>query len=146
MHRILNRWQFCRIALLMAMALPLAHAQTTPAPAAPPPAAQAPSATFSKEQLEQLTAPIALYPDSLLSQILMAATYPADVADAAKWAKANKEMKGDAAVKAVQSQPWDPSVQSLAAFPQVLEMMGGKPDWVQQLGDAEHRAPATAEQ
>ena len=45
-------------------------------------------------------------------------------------------MKGDAAVKAVQSQPWDPSVQSLAAFPQVLEMMGGKPDWVQQLGDA----------
>ena len=92
--------------------------------------------TFTKEQLDQMLAPIALYPDSLLSQILMAATYPADVADAAKWSKANPDKKGDAAVKAVQDQPWDPSVQSLAAFPQVLDMMGAKPDWVQKLGDA----------
>jgi len=92
--------------------------------------------TFNKEQLEQLVAPIALYPDSLLSQVLMAATYPADVAEAAKWSKANKDQKGDAAVKAVQTQPWDPAVQALAAFPQVLQPMGDKPDWVQNLGDA----------
>jgi hypothetical protein len=91
---------------------------------------------FTKEQLDQMLAPIALYPDSLLSQVLMAATYPADVADAAKWSKANAKQQGDAAVKAVASQPWDPSVQSLVAFPQVIQMMGDKPDWVQNLGDA----------
>src|SRR5262245_48008999 len=122
----------------------LAAGQTAPAPEAakpPPIAASAPrsaaaSATFSKEQLEQLVAPIALYPDSLLSQVLMAATYPADVAEAAKWSKANKDMKGDTATQAVQNQPWDPSVMSLAAFPQVLQAMGDQPDWVQDLGDA----------
>ncbi|MGJ7509856.1 DUF3300 domain-containing protein [Variovorax sp. GT1P44] len=97
-------------------------------------AQQAP--TFSREQLDQMMAPIALYPDSLLSQVLMAATYPADVADAAKWSKANPDQKGDAALKLVANQPWDPSVQSLVAFPQVLQMMGERPDWVQNLGDA----------
>jgi hypothetical protein len=97
-------------------------------------AQQAPN--FSREQLDQMMAPIALYPDSLLSQVLMAATYPADVADAAKWSKAHPDQKGDAALKAVADQPWDPSVQSLVAFPQVLQMMGDQPDWVQNLGDA----------
>ena len=81
-------------------------------------------------------APIALYPDSLLSQVLMAATYPADVAEAAKWSKANKDEKGDSAVQKVQDQPWDPAVKALAAFPQILQAMGDKPDWVQNLGDA----------
>ncbi|SEB16188.1 DUF3300 domain-containing protein [Variovorax sp. YR216] len=95
-----------------------------------------PSQPFSREQLDQMMAPIALYPDSLLSQVLMASTYPADVADAAKWSKANSNQKGDAAVKAVQDKPWDPSVQSLVAFPQVLQMMGDQPDWVQNVGDA----------
>jgi hypothetical protein len=97
-------------------------------------AQQAP--TFSREQLDQMMAPIALYPDSLLSQVLMAATYPADVADAAKWSKAHPDQKGDAALKMVADQPWDPSVQSLVAFPQVLQTMGERPDWVQSLGDA----------
>jgi len=99
-------------------------------------AAQDAQQTFTKEQLDQMLAPIALYPDSLLSQVLMAATYPADVADAAKWSKANPKQQGDAAVKAIDSQPWDPSVKSLVAFPQVIQMMGDKPDWVQNLGDA----------
>ena len=81
-------------------------------------------------------APIALYPDSLLSQVLMAATYPVDVAEAAKWSKANKDEKGDGAVQKVQDQPWDPAVKALAAFPQILQAMGDKPDWVQNLGDA----------
>lgn len=91
---------------------------------------------FSKEQIEQLVAPIALYPDSLLAQVLMASTYPADVADASKWSKAHKDMKGDEAIKTVESESWDPSVKSLVAFPQVLYLMGEKPDWVQSLGDA----------
>jgi hypothetical protein len=92
--------------------------------------------TFSREQLDQMMAPIALYPDQLLSQVLMASTYPADVADAAKWSKANPSQKGDAALKAVAEQSWDPSVQSLVVFPQVLQTMGDQPDWVQNLGDA----------
>ncbi|MBO9514937.1 MAG: DUF3300 domain-containing protein, partial [Variovorax sp.] len=94
------------------------------------------SQSFSREQLDQMMAPIALYPDSLLSQVLMASTYPADVADAAKWSKANPKQQGDAAARAVQDKPWDPSVQSLVAFPQVIQMMGEQPDWVQNLGDA----------
>ncbi len=112
-------------ALLLLPCVALAQAPATP-----------PAQTFSKEQLDQMVAPIALYPDSLLSQVLMASTYPADVADAAKWSKANPNQKGDAAVKAVESQPWDPAVKSLVAFPQVLLTMGDKPDWVQNLGDA----------
>ena len=98
--------------------------------------AQGGGATFSREQLDQLTAQVALYPDSLLSQVLMAATYPADVAEAAKWSRAHPDAKGDDAVKRVESQPWDPAVQSLVAFPQVVITMGEKPDWVRDLGDA----------
>ncbi len=91
---------------------------------------------FGTEQLDQLTAPVALYPDALLSQVLMASTYPADVAEAAQWSRAHAEQKGDAAVQMVEDEPWDPSVASLVAFPQVIIMMGEKPDWVQDLGDA----------
>jgi|GEM_PF-1245617 len=91
---------------------------------------------FNVEQLDQMLAPIALFPDALLSQVLMATTYPKDVAEAAEWAFANRGLKGDDAVKAVQDKPWDPSVQSLVAFPQVLAMLGEKPEWVHDLGDA----------
>jgi hypothetical protein len=98
--------------------------------------AQSAGKTFSKEQLDQMTAQVALYPDALLSQVLMASTYPADVAEAAKWSRAHADDKGDEAVAKVQDQPWDPSVQSLVAFPQVIIMMGEKPDWVRDLGDA----------
>ena len=80
------------------------QAAVPPTQTAAPPATQEPSRTFSKEQLDQMMAPIALYPDSLLSQILMASTYPADVADAAKWSKANPNQKGDDAVKAVEKE------------------------------------------
>lgn len=108
-----------------------------PAPAAQP-AAQptAPQAVFKTEELDQMLAPIALYPDSLLAQVLMAATYPGNVADAVAWSKANPDAKGDDAVKQVADQPWDPSVQSLVAFPQVLATLGQDPAWVQRVGDA----------
>lgn len=92
--------------------------------------------TFSQAELDQMMAPIALYPDSLLSQILMATTYPADIAEAVTWSKNNPDQQGDAAAEAVQNKPWDPSVMSLAAFPQVLAMMGEQPDWVRNVGDA----------
>jgi Protein of unknown function (DUF3300) len=92
--------------------------------------------TFSQQELDQMLAPIALYPDSLLSQILMAATYPLEVVQAARWSSANSALKGDAAVQAVNSQNWDPSVKSLVAFPQVLQTMDQKIEWTERLGDA----------
>jgi hypothetical protein len=94
------------------------------------------AAPLSNQQLDSLTAPIALYPDALLAQVLMASTFAQDVQAAAAWSKANPNLKGDDAVKAVASEPWDPSVQSLVAFPQVLATMASKPDWVTQLGNA----------
>ena len=99
--------------------------------------------TFTQAELDQMLAPIALYPDSLLSQIFMASTYPANVAEAVTWSEENPKQEGDAAVKAVQDKPWDPSVMSLVAFPQVLEMMGQNPDWVVDLGDAFLAEPDT---
>jgi hypothetical protein len=93
-------------------------------------------APYKAEEIEAMVAPIALYPDSLLSQVLMASTYPLEVAQAARWLKANPTLKGDAALKAVQKEPWDVSVKSLVAFPQVLEPMNDKLDWTQKLGDA----------
>ena len=94
------------------------------------------AAKISNQQLDSLTAPIALYPDALLAQVLMASTFPQDVQAAAAWSNANSKLQGDDAVKAVASEPWDPSVQSLVAFPQVLATMSAKPDWVAQLGSA----------
>jgi hypothetical protein len=91
---------------------------------------------FSQRELDQMLAPIALYPDTLLSQILAAATYPLEVVQAARWSSANPALKGDAAVQAVDSQNWDPSVKSLVAFPQMLHTMDQKIDWTERLGDA----------
>ncbi len=93
---------------------------------------------YTQPELEQLLAPIALYPDSLLAQVLMASAYPAEVRMAADWLRRNPTFKdkGDAAVRAVDAQPWDPAVRSLVAFPSVLEQMDANPDWTQQVGDA----------
>jgi hypothetical protein len=93
---------------------------------------------FSQQELDQMLAPIALYPDSLLSQILMAATYPLEVVEAARWSRDNSGLKGDEAVRAADQDNynWDPSVKSLVAFPQILDMMDDKLDWTQRLGDA----------
>ena len=93
-------------------------------------------AAIPQEKLDSLLAPIALYPDDLLAQALMASTYPLDVVEAARFVKANRELKGDALDQAVLKKNWDPSVQSLTAFPQVLEMMDDKIEWTQELGDA----------
>src|SRR5512136_1936968 len=92
--------------------------------------------TFKQEELDQILAPIALYPDELLSQVLMASTYPLEVVQAERWAKQNKSLKGDALTNALEKQDWDPSVKSLVNFPDVLTMMSEKLDWTQKLGDA----------
>ncbi len=91
---------------------------------------------FKQEELDQLVAPIALYPDSLLAQIFMASTYPLEVVQAGRWAEQNESLTGDALAEALEQQNWDPSVKSLVNFPQVLQMMNEKLDWTQKLGDA----------
>ena len=106
------------------------------------PARAAEPAPFTAAELDQKLASIALFPDALLSQVLMASTYPSDVAQAVDWAYAHRQLEGDAAVQAVQDKPWDPSVQSLVAFPQVLAMLGENPQWVRDLGDAFLEQPA----
>src|SRR5262247_3039145 len=91
---------------------------------------------FKPEEIDALVAPIALYPDDLLSQIFMASTYPLEVVQAGRWARQNQNLKGDALAQALEKQDWDPSVKSLVNFPEVLFKMSDKLDWTQKLGDA----------
>ncbi|HMK22141.1 MAG TPA: DUF3300 domain-containing protein, partial [Terriglobales bacterium] len=113
-------------------------AQIPPPPPGPPPGPPPSlvSPAFSQQELDQMLAPIALYPDPLLSQILMAATYPLEIVEAARWVAANPGLQGDDAVRAVVAQSWDPSVKSLVAFPQILALMDQRLDWTQRLGNA----------
>jgi hypothetical protein len=94
------------------------------------------SKTFKQEELDQMLAPIALYPDDLLTQILIASTYPLEIVQAARWTTQNKNLKGDALTEALEKQDWDPSVKSLVNFPDVLSKMNEKLEWTQKLGDA----------
>src|SRR5262249_19639164 len=96
---------------------------------------------FSVEQINQLVAPIALYPDNLLGQVLAASTYPLEVVVAARWSQSNQNVTGKALEDAMQLQSWDPSVKALCAVPQVLAMMSEKVEWTQQLGAAYQAQP-----
>ncbi len=91
---------------------------------------------FSKEELAQMLAPIALYPDSLLAQILMAATYPLEVVEAERWIRQNQDLKGDALDNALQEKTWDPSVKSICHYPDVLFAMSDHLDQTRTMGDA----------
>jgi hypothetical protein len=122
------------LALALLLAVPQLASAQTPPPSQP---ASAPSQQLlTAGQLDALVAPIALYPDALLSEILMASTYPLEVVEADRWANANKTLQGDALKAAIDQQNWDDSIKSLAATPDVLDMMSNKLDWTQQLGDA----------
>jgi Protein of unknown function (DUF3300) len=92
--------------------------------------------TFAPDQLEQLVAPIALYPDALLAQILMAATYPLEIVEADRWISGQPDLKGEALEKALLEKDWDPSVKALTTLPSVLKQMSENLDWTQDLGDA----------
>jgi len=114
------------IAILLALPLqPLAQSNSN-----------ASQQKLSKEELAQLLAPIALYPDELVAQILMASTYPLEVVQADRWVKKNKQIKGDALAKALEKENWDPSVKSLVGFPSVLAAMSEKLDLTTKVGDA----------
>ncbi|MDK1686381.1 DUF3300 domain-containing protein [Cronobacter malonaticus] len=114
---------------------PVAAPPTAPVPPQPAPTNTL-APTFSTAQIDQWVAPIALYPDALLSQILMASTYPMNMVQAAQWSQDHPTLQGDAAIQAVAGQPWDASVKSLVAFPQLMSLLGQNPPWIQNLGDA----------
>ena len=120
-------------ALLAASLATSAQAQDQ----APPPPAQAPP-SYTPEQLDKMVSRIALYPDSLLAQVLAAAGFSDQIPDAAKWADEHHYLSGDALANAINEDhlPWDPSVQALLPFPSVLETMASDLDWTRSLGDA----------
>jgi hypothetical protein len=131
---------FIKSAVCLALSLtlgitPALRAQTSAPPTTSAPAANAPPA-LSVGELESLLAPIALYPDALVSQMLMASTYPLEIVEAARWRTANAALKDQALQDALQKQGWDESVKSLTAFPDVLERMNKDLAWTQKLGDA----------
>lgn len=125
-------------ALAIVVATAVGAAAQQPAPPAPttaPPSASD-QTLLKPEQLEALVAPIALYPDALLANMLAAATYPLEVVEAGRWVKEKKDLKGGALEAEVGRKSWDDSVKALTATPSVLDMMGDKLDWTKSLGDA----------
>jgi hypothetical protein len=128
------------ICLLSSAVLFPAWPQDLPVDQDPPAPAQAPSAPpymqQTPEQLQQLVAPIALYPDSLVAQILAASTFPEQVVEADRWVQTHSDLKGDALGHAVDLESWDPSVKALTAFPSVLGNMDKNLSWASSLGDA----------
>jgi Protein of unknown function (DUF3300) len=125
-------WFVLGIVFLPVPATP--QSPTPPSTTAPPSGAT--PVTFKPEELDQLVAPIALHPDSLVAQVLMASTYPLEIVQAARFVKANPDLKADQLNEALKQYTWDDSVKSLVFFPQVLSMMNEKLDWLQKLGDA----------
>ena len=128
------------LASLLSLALLFATLpQSLPAQDAAAPDTQAPAPPYAQqtpEQLQRLVAPIALYPDSLVAQILAASTFPEEVVEADRWVQEHPDLKGEALGKAVDQQPWDPSVKALTAFPTVLGNMDKNLSWTSTLGDA----------
>ena len=117
------------LALTIVVLAPIGvGAQTSAPPAAPSP--------LKPEQLDQLVAPIALFPDPLLSEVLIASTDPLEVVQADRWLTAHKDLQGDKLKAAAEKEDWDKSVKSLIATPDVLRMMSSKLDWTEKLGDA----------
>jgi hypothetical protein len=121
---------FAPLLALFFAAVPLSAYQNAQPPA------QAAYTQQTPEQLQQLVAPIALYPDNLVAQVLAASTFPEQVVEADRWVQAHPDVKGDALAKAVDQQSWDPSVKALTPFPEVLGNMDKNLSWTSSLGDA----------
>lgn len=121
---------FQKMVLAMLTVIPLLSL------APPSVAAEPQTVEFSQAELDQMLAPIALYPDALLSQVLIAATYPLEIIQADRWVRSNKDLKTEDALKFAENKDWDPSVKALVAFPDILKRMSEDVDWTQRLGDA----------
>jgi hypothetical protein len=125
----------CSVALSLIVAAGLVAAQNEP-PAGGQAGGSAPPQTFTQAQLEQLVSPIALYPDALVSQILIASTYPIQVVEAYQWLQQHGKPSSSQIQQAGKAQGWDPSVQSMLSFPQLIDRMYQNLEWTQALGEA----------
>ena len=134
------------LAFTLGPGAPIGNAQAigSPLPGSTPPAPTYPGqgAPETAEELQALVAPIALYPDALVAQILSAATFPDQIGAADYWLQQNKALTGSALMTAVNEQSWDPSVKALTQFPAVLTNMGQNLAWTSQLGEAYHNQQA----
>ena len=126
MHRLTLRLRHLALCAWLGLASGWVAAQPSP---------EAAAETYSQEELDQILAPVALYPDTLLMQVLAAATYQLEIVEAERYIRANPKLKGEAMTRAAANKAWDLSVISLLQFPSVLTMMNDKLDWTQQLGD-----------
>lgn len=136
--------RFCIVAfaLFFAVGLPMAGALAAPAQdQAPPPASSGAYARLSSDQLGRLVAPIALYPDALVAQILSASTFPSQIVDADGWVKAHAGLSPADLGKQVDQQAWDPSVKALVQYPSVLANLSANLGWTSELGDAYYNQP-----
>ena len=141
--RVLTCIVSCALALAMNPGLPAATYPASPAPQNQPPAPDQPeSAHLTPEQLQELVAPIALYPDALLAQILAASAYPTQIVEAERFLEQNPNLKGTALGTEVDKQDWDPSVKALTQFPSVLANMNKDLSWTSELGDANYNQSA----
>ena len=130
----LERSRLLAWLLVLTLMAPLAAtAQPGGAATAPPDGA---TATFTGEQLEQVAAPVALYPDPLLAQVLMASTYPLEIVQLQQWMEKHPDLKGEKLAAAVEKEDWDPSVQGLAGLPDVVKRLGDDIQWTNDLGNA----------
>ena len=131
----MNNFTVAAVGFAAVVLAPLLIAQQPTPPPAPPPPGQA-AQLLSQPQLDDLVAPIALYPDNLLSQLLVASTYPLEVAEAQQWIQRNRNLRGQQLIDAAQRQNWDPSVQALVVFPDVLARLNQDIQWTTDLGNA----------
>jgi Protein of unknown function (DUF3300) len=136
----MNRSVLLCTAVLAGLSLPaVAQAPPDDQNYQPQPSSQQPAPNAPRlppQDLSNLVAPVALYPDMLLSQVLAASTYPAEITEAQQWMQGNPGLRGQQLVEAAKQQPWDPSVQALVAFPQVMNMLTRDIQWTTDLGNA----------
>jgi hypothetical protein len=127
---------FLRIIMVVVLCVSLAVPPGLMAQEAKQAAAKQEGPAFRPEEIDQMVAPIALYPDSLLAQVLTASTYPLEIVQAGRFVQQNKELKGEKLMQAAKDKDWEPSVKAMLSFPDVLLMMNEKLEWTEKLGNA----------
>ena len=132
----MQRMTICQMAMVLFLCLNLAVPPGLMAQGAQQEEAGQDGPAFRPEEIDQLMAPIALYPDELLAKVLAASTYPLEIVQAGRFLQQNKELKGEKLMQAAKDKEWDPSVKAMLQFPEVLTMMNEKLEWTQKLGDA----------